>query len=60
MNQVGKPGNGNLEQQEDCPDQKVNGCPQFEVEICQNPEELNSDTIVLSLMKNCIVALCSK
>jgi hypothetical protein len=49
MDQVGKRGNGDLEQPEDCPDQKVKGCPQFKVEICHNPKEINSDAIVLSL-----------
>jgi hypothetical protein len=28
--------------------QKVKGCPQFEVDICQNCPELNSDIAVLS------------
>ena len=44
MDQVGKRGNGNLEQPEDCPTQKVNGCPQFKVDTCQNRQELNSDS----------------
>jgi hypothetical protein len=48
MDQVGKRGNGNLEQPEDCPIRKVKGCPQVKSDNCQNKRELTSDTVVES------------